>query len=181
MPIQLNFNIRCAVDMIYIFDFQNAMESLENEGLLTNTTKRTNNKSFGNASSKQFLPFQICQRKNIFLVLMASPFMIILLVLNGSSGLTFLHQGQVWFKNFVDKFKQNDFKPFSRERLNVNFGSRQKIQKTAKKICSRLDNVYNMSTIGTFIKIHGPQRTIQTRTLDKFFSRQEVRGPPFHL
>ena len=81
------------------------MESLENEGLLTNTTKRTNNnKSFGNASSKQFLPFQICQRKNIFFVLMASPFMVILLVLNGSSGLTFLHQGQVWFKNFFGKF-----------------------------------------------------------------------------
>ena len=86
------------------------MESLENEGLLTNTsTKRTNNnKSFGNVSSNQFLPFQICQRKNIFFVLMASPFMIILLVLNGSSGLTFLHQGQVWFKN---KFKRNNFKP----------------------------------------------------------------------
>jgi hypothetical protein len=79
------------------------MESLENEGLLTNTTKR-NNKSLGNAS-KQFFPFQICQRKNIFFVLMASPFMVILLVLNGSSGLTFLHHGQVWFF-IIWKFKR---------------------------------------------------------------------------
>jgi hypothetical protein len=77
------------------------MESLENEGLLTNTSSKRTNKSYENGPKKKFLPFQICQRKNIFFVLMASPFMVILLVLNGSSGLSFLHQGQVWYKPAV--------------------------------------------------------------------------------